>query len=558
MAQATTTTPLTVPLRLPLWQAWGLALLGGLLGALAFEPLNLFPLIIAFPLACFASLWVSPSPGAALRRCWFMAWVYCFGALLWLTEIRHFAPIPLLGTLGIALMAFYLAMYPALISYAVRRWCYSLDPLNAYFVFAGLWVLQEWFRTVGKLACPLVQLSHPWANHPALIQTAALLGERGVSLLILTFSGWLLTIWLFWRRRPPARLGEPAFHGARRLAIYTIVLAAWLAASVNSYRIARSDYAEVTLDQGVKIALVQPNVEQMKKLASYAHPRYEVRAQLSEQMTRELIDQVLALRNEHPDLILLPESAFTQADFSTNYFLRNRISELARLADADLFFGANRMPRDDEAYNSAWLVYRDGEFEEQVYDKIRLVPFGEALPYFDMIPGMESLVGIGSFQAGTEGTIFTSSGIPFGALICFESMFAAEARSRAANGAQWLAVITNDAWYGMSAGPAHHHHLSQLRAVETRRPVVRCANTGISSFIAPSGDVVASLALGEKGTLIEALHLPAEPLQSPYTRFGERWLWLIVIAVVSLFLRGRLFAKFRRQAALEKQSSDKA
>ena len=114
----------------------------------------------------------------------------------------------------------------------------------------------------------------------------------------------------------------------------------------------------------------------------------------------------------------------------------------------------------------------------------------------------------------------------FGALICFESTFSSMARRFAASGADFLVVITNDAWYGLSAGAAAHHNLSLLRAVETRRYVLRCANTGISSIIAPTGRILATLGLGQSGILRATITPKTDYCATLFTRFGNAWLVL--------------------------------
>ncbi|MCL5270849.1 MAG: hypothetical protein M1457_09955, partial [bacterium] len=145
----------------------------------------------------------------------------------------------------------------------------------------------------------------------------------------------------------------------------------------------------------------------------------------------------------------------------------------------------------------------------------------------DLIPGFqENIVGIGTFAEGRDWTIFTSHGLRFGTLICFESTFSAMARGFVQRGADFLVVITNDAWYGQSAGVARHHNLSLLRAVETRRWVARCANTGISSLITPTGRLAATLGLNERGFVSGTLTAPLAPGPTWFVRWGYAWLLL--------------------------------
>jgi apolipoprotein N-acyltransferase len=210
-----------------------------------------------------------------------------------------------------------------------------------------------------------------------------------------------------------------------------------------------------------------------------------------------------------------------------------------------MLIGATRdlTPRGrDEIYNSSYLLNAQGEYVDY-YDKMRLVPFGEALPYFNAIPGLQSVVGIGEFDEGCHATLFPVRGRKFGALICFESTFSQMARMFANAGADFLVVITNDAWYGRSAGAAHHHHLSLLRAVETRRWIARCANTGISSVIAPDGRALLSLPLERRDLLEGVLLLPATPPVTFFMHHGNRWLALPALLALAFFALARARAR---------------
>jgi apolipoprotein N-acyltransferase len=177
------------------------------------------------------------------------------------------------------------------------------------------------------------------------------------------------------------------------------------------------------------------------------------------------------------------------------------------------------------------------------YDKIRLVPFGETLSFFRYLPFIGTIVAVGEFERGESITLFRTRGVPFSTIICFESYFGAQTREAARKGAEFLVLITNDGWYRESAGPYQHHAQSILRAVETRRPLLRCAYTGISSIIDPSGRRVARLDLSERGVV----HGEIQPQTG--TTFFVRWgnVWVIGAASILLFGLG-LFAWSKARA----------
>ena len=138
--------------------------------------------------------------------------------------------------------------------------------------------------------------------------------------------------------------------------------------------------------------------------------------------------------------------------------------------------------------NSAALINADGEVAAR-YDKLRLVLFGEFIPFERQLPWLRRVLPpIGDFVPGTEPTLFRPERVPpFGVLICFEDTFPDLARTFVRQGATWLATITNDAWFGPTAAAYQHAQASTFRAVELRVPMVRAANTGWSGCIEPPG-----------------------------------------------------------------------
>lgn len=530
--------------------SWGLAIGGGLAGALAFEPVALNPLAPLAPLLAYLAIRQAPRPAAALGRAWVFGWIFSFGTLHWLCTLYRFHT---LAPLGIVLLGVYLGAWYGLSGYVLRRLLWSRKEWLNFVCFGALWLLAEWARTQGRLAVPLVQLGHAWSTWPWAIQSAEWLGELGVSLEVLLTAALLLAAI---NGAHGARSGRRPRH--RQLlapALATVALASLCL--IPNYIQTRRAGRLANTKRSLHVALVQPNIVQMTKLASYAHPDETVRQDLQDQITR-LTEQMVTGLGEKESfdhrLIVLPETAFTAWNFYRNRPLRARVAEIARRARSDLFFGANRdMSTTDESrvYNSAYLIKADGRFGRAIYDKTQLVPFGESLPYFDLIPGLQkNIVGIGLFAEGERQVLFQSGPFEFGGLICFESTFGRLARSLARQGADMLVVITNDAWYGHSAGPRQHHHLSLLRAVETRRWVLRAANTGISSIIDPRGRVVASLPLGERGTIQRTIEIPGRPAgpdawtalprSTFYVDHGNHWLWII-----AAFLLARVFWRFR-------------
>lgn len=172
-------------------------------------------------------------------------------------------------------------------------------------------------------------------------------------------------------------------------------------------------------------------------------------------------------------------------------------------------------------YNSLLVIDDTGRVLSG-YDKIHLVPFGEYLPFQDFLErlGVMQLTGVrGGFSAGSGPRLLQIPGAPPASpLICYEIIFPDDVTEPAARPG-WLLNITNDAWFGSSAGPYQHFHQAQVRAVEQGLPVARAANTGISAVIDPYGRVLAEIGLGEKG-VIDA-DLPKAGPPTPFAQLGN-------------------------------------
>lgn len=268
------------------------------------------------------------------------------------------------------------------------------------------------------------------------------------------------------------------------------------------------------------VAAIQPNVPPQAK----GDP---VRA--SEFITG-LLELTARARSDGAEIIVYPETA-VPADLGAAPFLR---SEIARRAGGAVVVAGAFLsgPR-----NVAIVLGPDGEVLGR-YTKQRLVPFGEA-----------------GVQPGTDAAPVATPGGVIGVAICYESAFPALVRSAAAQGAGIIAILTNDGWFGTSAGPAQHAAHAVLRAAETGRSVIRAANTGTSMLIGPDGAVVGTVPLGTANVL--AAVMPVGGPLTPYVRWG--WLlaplavagWIAAAVPVGLIaLRRRWTAVWWLAAAL--------
>jgi len=302
--------------------------------------------------------------------------------------------------------------------------------------------------------------------------------------------------------------------------------------------------------QVVRVATVQGNVEQGR-----IWDPDELRAILENHVNMSL--EAVA---GGADLIMWSESSVPvrgglEADPST----RAMLAQLARQHETTMVVGSPHYetgPAGEwQVTNASFLVAADGEWTLR-YDKVHLVPWGEYVPVSWLFRFVAPLVeAVGSFRRGTvDQELFTDpdAGIPpFAMAICYEIVFPDHVRRQVARGATFLATITNDAWFGDTSAPYQHFSMAQMRAVETRRYLVRVANTGISGFVDPWGRVLESTALNEPALLLREIW-PADEI-TLYVAVGDALPRLCVV----LALGGVVFYR-RRSPVLPQPPTERS
>jgi apolipoprotein N-acyltransferase len=580
-----------------------------------------------FPEFCFAELaWVALVPyfvalrrleGASLvRGTMLFGVVWFYGNLWWLNTLFVFNPfIPI----GVVLLAAVCASYLLLFAFPAR-WCLRrCPPRLALPCVAALWTGVEHLRSFTELAFPWNLLGHSQVvpRMMTMVQIADLGGVAAISFLIVLANAALaqLVSVLTVRR-------SSGTNGLVQAVVHLAVVAAILTAA-NAYGVMSLFRwsGRVGGADGLRVSVVQPNTSQMDKWTIYSpETSPEQRTAMETNMLRTMFDLMAAAAAEQPALIVLPEAVIVSPWFVYERELHRALEQFAADNRTDLLLGAdNREPWEsysarrrrgfrppragdkptsrplpqmrlvlDErgetvpleasprmaVFASVWQVKADSGLQPFVYDKVQLVPFGEQAPILGHIPYFQDrIMMVGSFQAGTEQTLFETGGTRYGALICFESTFARLAAHLARADARFLCVMTNDAWYDprylierggaaglimrlpllrqlAASGPPQHYLHAILRAVETRLPVVRSANTGISAIIGPAGDVHHQTPWGEKRVITDTLDVAPRP-PTVYVSYGE-WFAHACLMLVALYWLWRLAARmgwFRRRAA---------
>lgn len=459
--------------------------------------------------------------GAAPRRAAFLGWlsgaVFFVSTLYWL---RH------VSILGEVALSFYCALYfmPFALFVSWRRdgWRSRNGALNMIWMIgaAAVWAAFEYLRAIAITGFPWNLLGVSQHQELAFIQLAEFGGVYAVSaLMVFVNSATAVTILQY-------------AAGLRRVyRMHVEMLCGILAvALVWAFGMNRLLDRPETEPQTLSIALIQPNIPEV---GNWDTPDPEVVYEKLERLT------AYVLRAPDLDLIIWPETAlpdFVRYSERSAGLVKKLVSGGVPLlaGSMDVVWRSDNQP---DYYNASMLFNPHGDLLGSYY-KQHLVLFGEYIPFDGKIPLINALTPIGdSFKSGTVATRFKLPGksADFSVLICFEDSLPYLARKAARGGAQMLINQTNDSWFDPDCGSAQHLANAVFRCVETRLPMLRCANTGITCSIDPFGRVIRTLSPRTEGFQI-AEPVPAGPEQTEtfYVRHGDLFAQACLAVTVAL------------------------
>ncbi|MBW2001921.1 MAG: apolipoprotein N-acyltransferase, partial [Deltaproteobacteria bacterium] len=235
-----------------------------------------------------------------------------------------------------------------------------------------------------------------------------------------------------------------------------------------------------------------------------------------------------------PQLIIWPETALP-CFFQDTSHLSREVFEIAKITNAKILFGSPAYVKENDSifyYNRAYMISKGRVVD--YYDKVHLVPFGEYVPLKRYIPFVHRLVtAAGDFSTGKKVHPMHSPDLTIGTLICFETIFPDISRKFAAQGAEFLVNLTNDAWFGRTSAPYQHLSMAVFRCVENGLPMARAANTGISAFILANGKIVNKSELFARKILQKEIKLTHK--KTFYSQFGDIFAILLTVATIVKF-----------------------
>lgn len=288
--------------------------------------------------------------------------------------------------------------------------------------------------------------------------------------------------------------------------------------------------AEATVP--LRIVALQPNIPQLEKF----DPAHEDDVfQTLEMLTG------LAAATQRPELIIWPEASTPRGMFADDVNHQFVLSQAER-GDFGLLIGTVDFDAATGGdYNVAVLLTARGQ-EQQLYRKMHLVPFGEYLPLRPIFAPFLGQLVPADFTPGRDFTLLELKTPPvrLAALVCFEDTLDELTRQFAARGANVLVNITNDGWFLRSAGAEQHLANSIFRAIENRRPLIRCTNTGMTCSVSRNGHIDRWLKPFQQGFAARELAVPQHPTSTFFTRHGD-WISSACAAIVALQLAASLW-----------------
>ena len=401
-------------------------------------------------------------------------------------------------------------------------------PLAFLFLGPALWVGLDWLRGFLFSGFPWMDMGYGLYSQPIMIQAADLGGHH-----LLTFCLVLVNVLVLFFLLSFSRGMRPLRKGGQ----LPVMIACILLILVGVYSLLRYRQLSESVSSAEKfvIAVVQGNIPQEEKWASGGKKAtLNIYQGLSEE----------GMKDRQADLIVWPETALPF--YPVNDPLFSIVTKFAEKQNAWLLTGAPyytvigwqaSMEPTLEYFNSALLISPKGKLVGR-YNKQHLVPFGEYVPLGQFLPFLEPVVEhIGNFTPGSSDQPLQFGSLKAGVLICFESIFPKLARQQVVAGANLLINLTNDAWYGRSSAPYQSFAMTIFRSLETRRSLVRAANTGISGFVDPLGRVIQESPLFEP--LVLTGEVPVMETKTIFVRYGYHFgpACFVLAALLFLFRR---------------------
>jgi apolipoprotein N-acyltransferase len=473
---------------------------------------------------------------ASRKKILFYGFLFGFGhhvtGLYWISNSLLVEPdkFAWLIPFAVSLIPAYLSIYMALLAYLT--WRLEYRGFAKILFFSGMWAMFEILRGHLFTGFPWNLAGYTMLKSLSISQVASVIGAYGMSVLaIFIFASPYYVISSIYRnykeRNDYIRLGY-SFALLFPLLLALILISIWGDTRIAKYQNRYED---------LNIRIVQPNINQKDK-----HDYLKRGENLFRYISLSVEES--DIENFTPDLIIWPEAAIPNNLEKEDRF----VASLQDLIPFGSYLITGSVRRTElEAYNSIQIINSQGRLDDNYYDKVHLVPFGEYLPMRSLLSqiGFKKITqGMGDFGRGDrQKAIDIGDKIAnFSPLICYEIIFPGKVREKNSSWddrSKWILNLTNDGWFGFSSGPYQHLAQTQMRAIEEGVPVVRAANTGVSAIIDSFGKKQSILELNNSGKIDGKLPA-ALPFETIFAKYGNN----ISILLAAIFIFSATFLKY--------------
>lgn len=446
-----------------------------------------------------------------------------------------------------------LFLIPTTLYYFAKK---NLNEKSALLLFPFFWLTYEYFYTLTDISFPWLTLGSGLSKFNVFIQSADFIGAFGLSVIVIYINVFIYLAIKYYKNKP------------RISAVYILAIILIFSLSLL-YGVYKKSTFNISSHK-IKVGLIQPNLNPWEKWKS--------------NKLNDLKNEYLILSQKAVDkgakLLIWPETALpiylntpgyskTKNDI-TEFLIKTKTFLLTGMPDIKYFNKNDRIPIDAKVtengnvkyatYNSV-LGFSYNNTIVQHYGKIKLVPFGERVPFVNTFKFLGDIfswgVGLGGWNVGQDTTLFVfnydiesdstlktgkQDSVKISSLVCYESVYPIFVTAFVRKGAQLITVVTNDSWYGKSSGPYQHKEISVLRAIENRRSVIRVANGGISCIIDPMGRTIKETKLFTKDVLVGNVSLESDlTFYSKYPMIIPLLAVLISLTILFLTLFKKIF-----------------
>lgn len=506
-----------------------LALLSSFLLWLAWPPIPYTSFILLFALVPLMMALQELAESERTKKTLFLIAGLSF--LVWNTASIYWvfnslnAVMPTIAACLLSLIPFGLgAFLMALSFWAYRKISLKFPAFLADISLIGLWMSYEYLHQTWDLKFPWMTLGNGFSTSAQLIQWYEYTGVYGGTLWILVSNILIFRLWMIWRTKTSQQKETPKpSYQKRNVQFLLIALGLWVVLPITASLYIYNDYEEEVNPSN--IVVVQPNIDPYGKNYTYT----------AQEQLSKLIKLSQQKGQVNTEFFIWPETALIGYTEEKDFFLSQNFKAVSHFLDsfknATVITGAEtyavypdkktssaRFNKENnfywDSFNTAVAIENSPEL--QFYHKSKLVPGVEKMPFPKLLsvlnPLFEKFGGTtGGYGGQAQPTnLYASSGIGVFSAICYESIWGDWVAEAVGKGAQFIAVITNDGWWGNTSGKDQHLDYARLRAIENRRWVARSANTGISAFINQRGDVVQQTEWWKEAVIKQDINLNSE------------------------------------------------